>query len=616
MILAVCLLLGGFAVASSGLRQDSLWNDEAWSVWAVHAPTLAESLARVRADVHPPLYFLGLYGWVRAAGESAFAIRLLSLFFGLIGSAATYAVGKRLFDRATGLIALAVLGASGFFIYYTREARMYTLLLALAALSTWVYLLWRDRPSRRRSLIYAALMTAMLYTHYAGVLVILTHLIHLLLTGGLASRAEGRFRLHIGRLIPYILTGLLYLPWLPVFLSQMQANPNGPLAIPVQTDWAAVAALVLILTGGSWWLMVAPFVLGRAIPQLRQYWKAGLLIVWLLLTPIALLALNAWVAPVYQVRYTIAMLPAGALLLAYGLRWVGFPGLFRRFHIPLNSSLLSAVIGLVLLVGFIQTQWTIYPELWPEKSPWETVIRQMVETRQPLEPMITDFAPSSPSAYYDRQLHVRQGISLDLSWRLHTAAEIRDLMKHFEQSPSVWVALPSNTAKSWHIVAALDAGRGVGYRSSLVNMIFYRFDPGETGDLSFRFGDLVRFVDGPRANEQFSVVAGDSICVNLTFAALAPLDNVYSAGLHLVGITGAATGLQWDGGLGAAEAGERLDFEPCIDIPGGTAAGNYHLELVVYSWADSKRLPLFEDSAEPALLWGDVLMLAAVDVTD
>ena len=341
-----------------------------------------------------------------------------------------------------------------------------------------------------------------------------------------------------------------------------------------------------------------------------------LLIVWLLLTPIALLALNAWVAPVYQVRYAIAMLPAGALLLAYGLRWVGFPGLFRRFHIPLNSSLLSAVIGLVLLVGFIQTQWTIYPELWPEKSPWETVIRQMVKTRQPLEPMITDFAPSSPSAYYDRQLHVRQGISLDLSWRLHTAAEIRDLMKHFEQSPSVWVALPSNTAKSWHIVAALDAGRGVGYRSSLVNMIFYRFDPGETGDLSFRFGDLVRFVDGPRANEQFSVVAGDSICVNLTFAALAPLDNVYSAGLHLVGITGAATGLQWDGGLGAAEAGERLDFEPCIDIPGGTAAGNYHLELVVYSWADSKRLPLFEDSAEPALLWGDVLMLAAVDVTD
>ena len=84
-------------------------------------------------------------------GESAFAIRLLSLFFGLIGSAATYAVGKRLFDRATGLIALAVLGASGFFIYYTREARMYTLLLALAALSTWVYLLWRDRPSRRRT---------------------------------------------------------------------------------------------------------------------------------------------------------------------------------------------------------------------------------------------------------------------------------------------------------------------------------------------------------------------------------------------------------------------------------------------------------------------------------
>src|SRR5258706_11113318 len=104
------------------------------------------------------------------------------------------------------------------------------------------------------------------------------------------------------------------------------------------------------------------------------------------------------------------MLPAGALLLAYGLRWVGFPKIFDRMG-------LQAVLIIVLVLWIAQTQLTIYPELWPEKPPWEPTIRAMVAARNPLDPTITDIAPYSPVAYYDRQLKIRQGVSLDLSWR-------------------------------------------------------------------------------------------------------------------------------------------------------------------------------------------------------
>jgi hypothetical protein len=615
LFLCVCLLLVAFWAASSGLRTDSLWNDEAWSVWAVHSPSLIESLARIRADVHPPLYFLLLYGWTRVGGESEYGLRLLSTLLGMIGLAGTYAVGKMLVDRWTGLLALVILGASGFFIYYTREARMYTLLLALSALSTWVYMLWRKRPTRGRRLAYALLMTAMLYTHYSGALVMLTHFAHLVVTViGLRMSKVAAWKL----LIPYVLASLFYLPWLPIFLGQMRANPNGPLAIPVPTDWGAVAAIVLILTGGNWGLVIAPFLLGSAIPQLRRYGGAVLLIVlWLLLTPIVLLALNAWVAPVYQVRYAIAMLPAGALLLAYGLRWVGPPERIGRIQFSRQIRYTAALAAVVVLViAFVQVQWTVYPELWSQKSDWKTVIEDMVVARQPLEPTITDLADYSPSAYYDRRLGIRQGISLDLAWRLHNAWEISDIMERFEDAPPVWVALPINTAKTWHILAALDAERHIGYRSSMVNMVFYRFDPGEGGDLSFRFGDWLRYMSGPGADEHFSVRAGTSICVEMAFEALAPLDDAYSAGLHLVDITGSTSVAQWDGGLGAPEVGDSIDIAPCINIAADVPPGYYHLEMVVYGWADQKRLPLFEDSGDPALLWGDVLMLAAVDVME
>jgi hypothetical protein len=643
-LLAAILLLVTFAIASSGLTRDSLWNDEGWTVWAVHSPYLADMLARVRGDVHPPLYFLLLDGWVRVTGESAYALRLLSTLFGMIGLGATYAVGKKLFDSQTGLIALVILGTASFFVYYNREARMYTLLLALGAAGTWVYLLWRERPTRLRTSIYGILMAALMYTHYAGALVILTHLVHLVVTY-LVNRLRDVRRQTLKRpaaekdkltkgakrviyragevlpilrlLFPYLLAFLIYLPWLPIFLNQMRANPNGPLAIPVHTDWAAVAALVLILTGGTWGLYLAPFVLGRGIPRLRTYWSAVLLlVVWLLLTPVALLALNAWVAPVYQVRYAIAMLPAGALLLAYGLRWVGLPTQILPKGVQLNAANFSGLIAVFLIAWIAQNQLAIYPELWPEKPPWEPAIRAMIEARNPLDPTITDIAAYSPVAYYDRQLKIRQGVSLDLAWRLHHYDEIMKLVGVFDEAPSVWVALPVNAAKTWHIVAALDSGRHAAYRSSLVNMIFYRFDKGESGDLQYRFGDRVRYESGLSARQRFSVKPGDSLCVDLHLETLAPMDGAYSAGLHLIDITGTTLVAQWDAGLGSPAAGESLALKPCLDIPASVSLGYYHLELVVYQWANEERLRLFEGEGTDALPWGDVLMLAAVDVTE
>ncbi len=569
-----------------------------------------------RRDVHPPFYFLLLNLWGRAEGDSVFALRVPSALAAMIGLAATYAVGKHLFDRRTGIFAVIVLATASFFVYYAREARMYMLLLALAALSMGLYLRWRDRPSWLRTLLYALSIALMLYTHYAGALVVATQIIHLALTGLIPKNpVQKRLRFYARLLIPYVLALMLFAPWLPIFLTQMKANPNGPLAIPVPTNWATVAALVLLLTSASWGWYVLPFVVSSAVPRIRQYASAiTLLLLWLLLTPITLLALNAWVTPVYQVRYSIAMLPAGALLLAYGLRYVTLPDvLFRR--IPYQQYL-QAGPGVVLLIAIVVVQLTIYPELWESKPPWESTIRQMTAARQLLEPTITDIAPYSPAAYYDRHLHIRQGIGLDLSWRLHSAEEVRHLVTLFQNEPSVWVALPVNTAKTWHIISELDKTRHVGYRSSLSNMIFYRFDAGNSDDLQFRFGDVLRYEQGPGADQQFTVQAGEDLCVNVSLKALNAVDGSYSAGLHLVDLSGTTNAAAWDGGIGTADSGQTIDLAPCLTVPAETVPGHYHLELVVYNWSNLQRLPVIEDGGGKGLTWQDVLMLAAVNLPE
>ncbi|HEX2909078.1 MAG TPA: glycosyltransferase family 39 protein [Phototrophicaceae bacterium] len=362
LALAIGVLLVVFALTLTGLTRESLWNDEAWTDWAVRSPYLADTLARIQGDVHPPLYFLLLDGWTLAAGDSVFALRLPSILFGLLTLAAAYAVGVRLFDRPTGLMTIILLGTASFFVYYTREARMYSLLLALGTLATWAYLRWSARPSLARASSYGLLLALLLYTHYAGALIILTHFLHGLLTA-IQHPAKLLRKLPHG-LLPYLLALLLFAPWLPVFLSQMRANPHGPLALPLPTDWGTAAGLLLIVTGGYGGLMLLPFGLGTALPRLRQYGNAILLLLlWLLLTPSLLLILNASVAPVYQVRYTIAALPAGALLIAYGLRHIGLPlgpTAYRRR--------LTQAVTMILLLALVQVQLSTHAALWPPQT--------------------------------------------------------------------------------------------------------------------------------------------------------------------------------------------------------------------------------------------------------
>lgn len=611
ILIATGLLLIAFLIATVDVRRESLWNDEAWTAWAIRSPFVRDILQRVEADVHPPLYFLLLGGLGRFTGDSVLALRWPSALFSAIGLAATYGLGKRMFDRRTGIIALILLGTTSFFVYYAREARMYSLLMALAAVATWFYVRWRSKSSVWRTTLYSLAMAALLYTHYAGIFIIASHILHASITQLYPPTRfrSKRFRL----LVPYVMAAVLFAPWVPTFLTQMRSNPNGPLAIPVPTNWATVAALILILTGGSWGLTVAPFILGTAISRVRQHGSTILLlVVWLLVTPIGLLALNRWFAPVYQVRYTIGMLPAGALLVAYGLRHVGLPQRFLSKKIP--SQAIGMVITIVLLAGLAYIQLTMFQALWPSKPAWEAAIRSMINERKALDATISDLAAYSPSAYYDRQLGLRRGMGLDLSWRLHMPEEVHSRVSKLDSEPLVWVALPVNTAKSWQIVAQLDQARAIGYRGGLGNMIFYRFDRGSTSDLQFQFGQQVRYIGKLMADQEVSIQAGEPLCINIALQTLEDMDNSFSVGLHLVDITGNINAAQWDYGFGTHAAHETITLAPCMTIAKSVPAGAYHLELILYNWSTLERLPVVETGGSKPVGWGDVLIMQAVDV--
>jgi len=146
VILALVLL--AFALRVYRLESQSMWSDEGLSLYRARLP-LAENLTNVivvppgvrTMDTNPPLYFVLLSGLRAAMGESEFALRFLSVMAGVVVVPLLYALGRRLFSTSTGVMAAALGALSPFLVWYSQEARMYTLLAALSLAS--VYLLVR-----------------------------------------------------------------------------------------------------------------------------------------------------------------------------------------------------------------------------------------------------------------------------------------------------------------------------------------------------------------------------------------------------------------------------------------------------------------------------------------
>ncbi len=628
-LLALALVLA-FGVASIHLATDSLWFDEGYSMYVVRdaealrdeSPaavarhllnSLRDTVARTRADVHPPLYFVLLDGWTLIAGESVFVVRLLSTFFGLIGLAATYTLGRRLFDHQTGLVALLVLATAGMFIYYSRETRMYTLLLALSALATLAYVRWWDAPTRKRTLIYAGLLAALMYTHYVGVFIALTHGLHLLLT------RPRKLKLMVA---PVMLAEGLYAPWLPALYWQFTTH-GGAAAIPFDDLNVALAALIYFLTSGYWGLhllaMGSALVFSSPPPAwwlTPHIWRRGwggrsnekpifsyiiLLLLWGIVTPLALLLLNGTIRALFQVRYTIGILPAGALLVAYGIM-----SLTRRASTSLFYEW-GVRLSYVFLGVLLYTHLTVYPYVWNAKPDWEQAVERMVAVRQPLEPAITLIPETIPAAYYARLYPVRQGITLDLAWRWQESYDMANAVAKMGSAHSVWLVMPSTFVSTWDAARELLATRTVGYRDSVMNLILYRFDAEDGSDLQFTFADRLAYAGGIR--HQLFAVPGEAFCFTVTLDVLVDLYREYAADFYLTQGYGTIRALTTTP-IGQPIAGESLLLDTCLPIAPDNPPGPHHLRLRIYHPATNQALPLLEQG----VYWSDELVFALVSV--
>src|SRR5665647_3485890 len=162
-LLAIVLI--GLFLRVYQLGTQSIWLDEAWSVWMskMSVPQLVATAAR--ADTHPPLYSLILHYWISLFGTSELAVRLLPAVFGVLAIPVTFMVGRQLFDKEVGLVGALILALSLFNIQYSQESRTYSLMVLLTLLSIYFFLRFLQRSTVVSSAGYVLFTTLLVYTH-------------------------------------------------------------------------------------------------------------------------------------------------------------------------------------------------------------------------------------------------------------------------------------------------------------------------------------------------------------------------------------------------------------------------------------------------------------------
>jgi mannosyltransferase len=114
----------------------------------------------------PPLYYALAWIWTQVTGTGEFGLRAISALAGVATVPVAYLIGRELRGNRAGVLGAALVAVNPMLLWYSQEARAYSLLALLCALSL-LYCVRALRGGERRDVILWGLFSALaLATHY------------------------------------------------------------------------------------------------------------------------------------------------------------------------------------------------------------------------------------------------------------------------------------------------------------------------------------------------------------------------------------------------------------------------------------------------------------------
>ncbi len=449
--LGLGLVIGlALTVRLLGIASRPIWYDEAFSVlfaekgpaamWAATFPAGSS----VASEVHPLAYYVILWEWMRAFGESVVSVRLISVIAGVGAVVLMYALARGLFGRRTALAAGIIGGLAPFEVHYSQEIRMYVFLCLWLLLAT--YCCWRASRSDHWGwwLGFAAASALGVSTQYLAVFYLVP------LAAWPALRRDWRTLRSLS--LSAGLSLVLCLPWL--------IHLPGQLGGIHQVYWIERPELYRLFT------LLLVYVTNLPLPERQlgiglflavSVTAAGLLTtlhgirsrirgcaeaLWLLymafVPAILLFVVSQWI-PVYLER---ALLPSGAIFCIW-LAWC-----LTEVHIPAQVNLVAA---LLLAAGFYLGLYQHLTYAGFPYGPFQEMVANLEARRQPGDAIVNSSKLSAlPATYFDRLLPQTYIADPPGSATDTLAAKTREVLR-VQAMPNIESAA-GNAGRVWYVI--------------------------------------------------------------------------------------------------------------------------------------------------------------------
>jgi mannosyltransferase len=204
------IVVVGAAIRFSTLDQQSFWLDEA-TTWGIVSHGLGHVLSTVpKTESTPPLYYVLVWLWSQVFGTGEVGLRSFSALCGTLTIPVMWAVGRRLASERLGLVAALVTAVNPLLFWYSQEARTYSLLVLLSALSLRAFLRALEQPSMGRLVAWGVVCALTVLAHYFGAFVVVGEAVWLLvaLRGRGSLTASGA----VAALAPIVVVGAALVP--------------------------------------------------------------------------------------------------------------------------------------------------------------------------------------------------------------------------------------------------------------------------------------------------------------------------------------------------------------------------------------------------------------------
>jgi len=318
--------------------------DESVTEYVSSSQSINELIDRiVHYEFGPPLYFFLMMLWRKVTPDQAIYLALPSLFFGMLLIPLTYFLAKKLTDsNKISLLSALFCAMSPLALFYSHEARVYSLFACLNTTTAYFYIDWLKHKKKASLASFSICACLVAYTHYLGFF-----FLGLLALAALALCLIQKKTNDFLKTIPiFFLPAAIFLPWLSNMKEHLKAGTYWVEPTQINQWWQVIASNTAALTPAPWVLgaFLSTFVLAIFLVQflkkeidLPKSEMAFLLVI--LIPPVFLLG---YITP-FILGYCRYMMPFAPFA------WILWATLFASMPKP------KILVALLVVLGFCNT---------------------------------------------------------------------------------------------------------------------------------------------------------------------------------------------------------------------------------------------------------------------